>query len=122
MKNLVLYITNQNWCEIMSGDWEKTEWKIYDDYSVEIKVSYVPFGGIENYKEFIKTISKEKYEELMNYIEQGKSCDEKITACDGQAWSYAQYSNNEKIWERELGYIYGIKPFEECAELLRKIR
>ena len=57
MKELKLKVIHQNWGLMGMGDWNNTEWNIYNDLSVEIKVKYNPID-IEgfNRKNLLKNI------------------------------------------------------------------
>ena len=44
--------------------------------------------------------------------------EEKTDACDGAAWEFKMYENDELIKHRDLGYIYGIEPYESIVKLL----
>ena len=46
--------------------------------------------------------------------------DESTDACDGTAWEFKMYRDSELAKHRDLGYIYGIEPFESIAALLQK--
>ena len=41
-------------------------------------------------------------------------------ACDGSAWSFVYYINNEVVWKRELGYTYGINELVKIGVLIMK--
>ena len=44
--------------------------------------------------------------------------EEKSDACDGAAWEFKMYENGEITKHRDVGYIYGIEPFESIVKLL----
>lgn len=126
MKNLVLKVNYANWDVLVAGDLNKIEWNIYDDYSVERKVIYFRryYNSLpEEYtreSEFV--IEKEIYVYIMSNIERAKSIDKKIEAEDGEAWGFAQFSNDEEVWKRKLSYIYTIEPLENIADVLMNIK
>ncbi len=41
-----------------------------------------------------------------------------IEACDGEAWKFIQYNDNKIVWQRDLGYIYGITSLEKVSNYL----
>lgn len=122
MKELKLKIIHQNWGLMGMGDWNNTEWNIYNDLTVEIKIKYNPID-IEDFNDTITTerrISINEYNELLKQINISKDNNTIVGGCDGEAWEFIQYNNNCEIWKRELGYIYGIKSLEKIAKLLNK--
>ena len=47
--------------------------------------------------------------------------EEATDACDGIAWEFKMYEGDAIIRHRELGYIYGIEPYEGMAEVLSEV-
>lgn len=121
MKSLVLKIRHVNWGIIGPGDWNNTEWKIYNDKTVDIKISYNFIDDSEENKTGNCELTTEVYEKLLNKIQLSKESDVEIKACDGDAWEIIQYENGKEIWKRDLGYIYGIKPLEEISIILNSL-
>ena len=121
MEKLVLNVKHSNWGMMGPGDWNNTEWNIYDNLIVQIKVSYNPKGGIDNTKEFNCEIDEKFLNNLLDKLNIVKQNDEEVDACDGSAWEYTQYDNGNEVWKRNIGYIYGIKPLEEIATQLNSL-
>lgn len=119
MKELILKVREQNWSMMGPGDWDNTEWTIYNDCSVDIKVSY----WLEEKEEKIYsyTLSKENYQALLENIKLAKENTDKVDAYDGSVWELIQYENNNEIWRRDLGYIYNIKPLETISSILNDL-
>ena len=62
-------------------------------------------------------LSQEQMEILKECIEEYWNNDT-ADACDGSAWEFKLYDNGTVIRHRDLGYIYGIEPYESIAALL----
>lgn len=123
MKELKLKVIHQNWSLMGMGDWNNTEWNIYNDLSVEIKVNYNPMD-IEGFDDTViaeKRISIEKYNEIVKQLELSKKEEWSTGGCDGDAWEFIQYNDNSEIWKREMDYIYGIKSLEKVGKILEKL-
>ena len=45
---------------------------------------------------------------------------ETTDACDGTAWEFKMYEGGAVIKHRDLGYIYGIEPYETIVALLKE--
>ena len=124
MKNLIFEINHDNWDLLYDGCWESTNFKIYDDLSIEIKDNYC---GDETIKipDFIKNLEPEKIDKkdldsLIKLVDKAKKINVRIDACDGEAWEFIYYNDNKMIWKRELDYIYGIRPLEKMTKILEK--
>ena len=118
---LLLKATERNWGLIGPGDWDKHSWKINDD-------------GWYEYKETFRSNSAEKLAEIPDVVEEGvlsaaqmeklKTAlaqewpETRTDASDGTAWEFKMYQNGEVVKHRDLGYIYGIEPFENIAAVL----
>lgn len=100
------------------GDLDYTTWKVYSDYSVDIKTAYI----LEDIKESTNKLTKENYESLLNNIESAKVKDMDIDAVDGDAWEFTEYQNGKIIWQREIGYIYGFKELEDATSIINNIK
>ncbi len=122
MKNLILRISDHNWSEIGPGDWDYTQWSIFDDFSVEIREKRSKTYGGENEDSLFSVdntyISEDTLKEILKQLEKAKSVNLEVDAYDGEAWEFIQYDGDKIIWERKLGYIYGIEPLEEIAMIL----
>ena len=119
---IILKATERNWGLIGPGDWDKHSWKINDDGWYQYKETYrtgdpdafpaIPEMVTEG------TLSDDQMNRLKAALAQGWS-DEKTDASDGVAWEFKLYDENgEIVKHRELGYIYGIEPFETIASVL----
>jgi len=118
---LLLKATERNWGLIGPGDWDKHSWKINDD-------------GWYEYKETFRSNSVEKLAEIPDVVEEGVLSaaqmeklrtalaqewpEARTDASDGTAWEFKMYQNGEVVKHRDLGYIYGIEPFENIAAVL----
>lgn len=123
MKEIKLKVIHQNWSLMGMGEWNNTEWNIYNDLSVEIKVKYNPID-IEEFDDTVTAemkISIDKYNEIVKQLELSKKEEIFVDGCDGDAWEFIQYNDNSEIWKRELGYIYGIKSLEKVGKILEKL-
>ena len=63
------------------------------------------------------TLSDDQLNRLKSALAQDWT-DEKTTACDGVAWEFKLYENDQIVKHRDLGYIYGIEPYETIAAVL----
>lgn len=115
-KLLLLDIVHKSCDERCRGMWESTTWKIYEDLTIEIFDSY---EDAKKDKKYTLKVGDYLFEKLLNCINEAKQNNEKIYACDGEVWGIIQYEKGNKIWERECDYIYGIKPLEEVARILK---
>lgn len=116
MENLLkLRIKHQSWDMRCVGMWDSTTWEIYEDLTTEIFDSY---GDDKIDKKYTIKLDQNLFEEIMINIEKAKTEDRKVEACDGSAWSIVQYENENAIWIRQSGYIYGIEPLEEIEKIL----
>lgn len=118
MKELVLEVKHTNWSMKKSEGWNYTEWKIYNNFEVEVKESYKISADEENIKCYNVKISFEKYNEINKKIQKAKEEDRYVSAYDGSAWKIVQYNEGKEVWKRDSGYIYGIKPLEELSRIL----
>lgn len=120
MRELVLNVKHENWSCIGPGEWINTEWKIYQDQTADIVITYDSIKEkrikINNCK-----LTQANYNKLFKKIKRSKKIDIEIDGCDGCAWEITQYNNGKKIWKREMDYIYDIKPLEEIAQILNKL-
>ncbi len=118
---LILKAKEHNWGLIGPGSWERRSWKINDDGWYEYKESYR--SGSDDELPEIPTVVEERVlsslqlSRLKELLEQPWS-EEKTDACDGAAWEFKMYQNDELTKHRDLGYIYGIEPFESIVKLL----
>lgn len=118
MKELVFKITKHNWGLKGPNEIDNIEWKIYNDYTVECKTSYVLVDKptYNTYK-----ITEELFNNISNNIELSKNENIKIEALDGEAWEFIMFSNKNEIYKRELDYIYGIESLENIVNILNKL-
>lgn len=118
MKKLVLKVINENWGMIGPDDWNKTEWKIYDDLSVTIKIKY---NQDKLNKEYKSILSLEKYKKILKNINKSKRILVRVDACDGEAWEFIQYNDSKIVWKRMMSYIYGLKHLEDIGKELNSL-
>ncbi len=116
---LLLKATERNWGLTGPGDWEKCTWKIHMDGTYTRKTTYRP---LEEGDASEVTEEGALYEEQMETLQKliGEYWTEETTdACDGTAWEFKLYdAYGTVIRHRELGYIYGIEPYQRIAALL----
>ena len=120
---LILKATERNWGLVGPGDWEKKSWKIEDNGWYQYTTSFR--SGTSDLPE-IPAVTEEgqlsaaqfqKLKECMN----SEWSEEAADACDGTAWEFKMYDGDAIIRHRELGYIYGIEPYEGMAEVLSEV-
>ena len=117
---IILKVKEHNWGLIGPGDWEKHSWKIQDDGWYEYKESYRSgTGDIEEIPTLTEegALSASQLSRLKDLLA-AEWTDEKTDACDGTAWEFKMYESGEIKKHRDLGYIYGIEPFESIVKLL----
>ncbi len=119
---LMLKATERNWGLTGPGDWEKHSWKINDDGWYQYKES---FRSVTEEIPEIPTVtadsvlSKDQMRKLQELLSADWS-EEKADACDGTAWEFKMYQDGKVIKHRNLGYIYGIEPYESIACILKE--
>ena len=116
-ENLVLKIEHENWGEIGPGGWQGTVWKIYGDLKMEIFLT-ITFG---DKKKKQTKISQKDFDYILNLLKQSEKDDRKIEALDGSVWAIKRYQGKTLVWERKIGYIYGIKSLEALSGFLYKL-
>ena len=117
---IILKAKEHNWGLIGPGDWEKHSWKIQDDGWYEYKESYRSGSGdIEEIPTVTEegVLSSSQLAQLKDLLAAEWS-EEKSDACDGAAWEFKMYESGEIKKHRELGYIYGLEPYESMVKLL----
>ena len=117
---LLLKATEKNWGLQGPGDWEKRSWKIHSDGTYLLKTTYRPVDPDDTETPEVTeegALSQEQMEILKECIEEYWNNDT-ADACDGSAWEFKLYDNGTVIRHRDLGYIYGIEPYESIAALL----
>ena len=119
---ILLKATERNWGLIGPGDWDKHSWKINDDGWYQYKETYRT-GDSDAFPAIPEmvtegTLSYDQMNRLKTALAQEWS-DEKTDASDGVAWEFKLYDENGEIAKhRDLGYIYGIEPFETITAVL----
>ena len=119
---ILLKATERNWGLIGPGDWDKHSWKINDDGWYQYKETYRT-GDSDAFPAIPEmvtegTLSYDQKNRLKAALAQEWS-DEKTDASDGVAWEFKLYDENGEIAKhRDLGYIYGIEPFETITAVL----
>ena len=117
---LILKAKEHNWGLIGPGSWERRSWKINDDGWYEYKESYRSGSGdIEEIPTVVeeRVLSSTQLSQLKELLALPWP-EEKTDACDGAAWEFKKYQNDVLIKHRDLGYIYGIEPFESIVKQL----
>ena len=117
---LILKAKEHNWGLIGPGDWETRSWKFNDDGWYQYKEKYRSGNGdIEEIPTVVEedVLSSAQLATLRELLDQPWST-EQTDACDGTAWEFKMYEDGEIKKHRDLGYIYGIEPFESIAKLL----
>lgn len=121
-KNIKFKIIMSNWGMIGPNSITGNEFNIYNDLSIELKVSQNNSLGTEKEISILHgLISQEKYQEIISNIQKAKEFNSTVEAVDGNAWSFEEYDNGNLVWKRELGYIYGITPLTEITKILNSI-
>ena len=117
MKNKLFIIEKYNYGEILPNSWISTKWIIYSNLFIDIIKEYNRDDSIENSN---RTINEEELNIIKNDINKIKNDSTIVNAYDGVAWSFEEYKDNSLIWNKEIGYIYGIKELEEITYILEK--
>ena len=118
MKEMVLLAKQRNWGMIGPNSWIEREWKIYNDLSVDIKLTYNSITEENRFQFYDCFISLENYEKITKNLKLAKENDVEVNAYDGEAWEFTYYDKGIELWKREKGYIYNIEPLEEIARIL----
>lgn len=113
-KKLVFKIEDHDWGLKTIYTWNTKTWSVYDDLSVEYKI----VNGEDKVKSYSHNINAEDLKKITQNIELAKSDNREVQAFDGEAWEFTQYENGSVVWERKLGYIYGIEPLENICNIL----
>ena len=118
---LILKAKEHNWGLIGPGSWERRSWKINDDGWYEYKESYR--SGADDELPEIPTVVEERVlsSSQLSQLRELLAADwseEKTDACDGAAWEFKMYQNDELTKHRDLGYIYGVEPYESIVKIL----
>ena len=99
------------------GEWTSTTWTIKDDMTAIVNIRY--YMNDEKDDDLQLKISEDKYNQLFDFLEEGKKGDRDIFALDGSGWEIHQYnSDGIQIYHRDHSYIYGIAGFEKMEKLL----
>ena len=117
---LLLKAVERNWGPVGPGAWEKRSWKINADGTYLLKTTYRPVDPEDaDVSEVTEEgeLSQEQMEVLGECIDAYWNKDT-ADANDGSAWEFKLYENGTVVRHRELGYIYGIEPYESIAALL----
>lgn len=113
-KKLIFKIEDNDWGLKTIFTWSTKTWYIYDDLSIEYKIK----NGEGKIKSYSYNITDEDLKQILQNIELAKSDNREVQAFDGEAWEFIQYENGNVIWERKLGYIYGIESLEKICDIL----
>ena len=113
-KKLIFKIECHDWGLKTIYTWSLKTWCIYDDLSIEYNIR----NGEDKIKSYSHSINDGDLKQIIRNIELVKSENREVQAFDGEAWRFIQYENGNVIWERKLGYIYGIEPLEAICDML----
>ncbi len=113
-RNLVLKVQECNWGLRTLDEWDSNTWEIYDDMSINIKITYG-----DGTDEFESSLSKNEFDKVFRNLEKAKEVNIISDGCDGSAWEFIQYQENNEIWKFKLGYIYGNSALENIEKILR---
>lgn len=116
-KKLFLKIVDNDWGLKTIYTWSTKTWCIYSDLSVDYEVR----NGEDKTKSYSHNINEEELKQIIKNIDLAKPYNREVQACDGEAWEFVQYENDNIVWERKLGYIYGIEPLETICDMLRNL-
>ncbi len=121
MSRILLQAVERNWGLIGPGDWREKVWKIRNDASYILIVTFIQDDIPVPDQTITGTLSREDYDNLVKLLNEPWS-EETASACDGSAWEFKLYGKNNRKFEkvRELDYIYGIEPFESIKNILKK--
>jgi DNA-directed RNA polymerase subunit RPC12/RpoP len=78
-------------------------------------------NGEDKTKSYSHNINEKELNEIIKNIELAKSDNSVVEAFNGEAWEFVQYENGNVLWERKLGYIYGIEPLESICDMLHNL-
>ena len=113
-KKLMFKIEDHDWGLKTIYTWNTKIWYIYDDLSIKYEI----INGQDKVKSYSHSISEEKLKLIIQNVELSKSDNRVVDACDGEAWEFIQYEDDNVVWERKLGYIYGIDSLETVSNIL----
>lgn len=116
-KKLILKIVDNDWGLKTIYTWSTKTWCIYSDLLVDYEVR----NGEGKTKSYSHNINEEELKQIIKNIDLAKPDNREVQACDGEAWEFVQYENDNIVWERKLGYIYGIEPLETICDMLRNL-
>lgn len=116
-KRIILKIVDNDWGLKTIYTWSTKTWCIYSDLSVDYEVR----NGEGKTKSYSHNINEEELKQIIKNIDLAKPDNREVQACDGEAWEFVQYENDNIVWERKLGYIYGIEPLETICDMLRNL-
>lgn len=66
-------------------------------------------------------ISQKDFDYILDLLKQSEKGDRKIEALDGSVWAIKRYQGKTLVWERKIGYIYGIRSLETLSGFLYKL-
>ena len=85
---------------------------------MDVLISY----DLESKKKVKHTkISQKDYDYILDLLKQSERVLVDVDALDGSAWEIKRYQGKSLVWQRDMGYIYGIRPLEILAHHLYKI-
>lgn len=117
LKKLIFKIEDHDWGLKTIYSWNTETWYVYNDLSIKYEI----VNGLEQKKVYSHNIDIDDFNELVRNIELAKFENRVVHACDGEAWEFIQYEDDNIVWKRELGYIYGIQPLVIISNILRNL-
>ena len=116
-KKLIFKIEDHDWGLKTIYTWNTKTWCIYSDLSVDYEIK----NGEDKTKSYFHNINEDKFKQIIKNIELAKFDNREVQAFDGETWKFVQYENGNIVWERKLGYIYGIEPLETICDMLHNL-
>ena len=110
--NIFLKAEHHNWGLRNLQDWDKTVFEL--DYAGEMHVVvYYLTPAVD----CVVKVSAEDMDKIITLLPKEETVD--IRACDGSAWKLEAYGKDGKmIFQRKLGYTYGIESLEIIEKIL----
>ncbi|MBQ8536093.1 MAG: hypothetical protein IJ461_01630 [Clostridia bacterium] len=132
---LLFQATKMNWDLYArgTGEWLKTEWKVYRSRKVLCEVLYDAMESWEFEEEetafaiaqpqrtirHTHRMRRGDYQKLKEMLADSFPQCETSSADDGEGWELVSYDTDGiTVLHKKLGYIYGIAPLEELVALL----
>ena len=109
----LLKAEHHNWDLATIYDWKQDVFELSYDGKLHILVKYM-----DPVVDCVVYVSEDDLEKIQTLIPQ-INIDKRVDACDGSAWKFTAYDPaGKKSFQRDIGYIYGIEPLENIADIL----